>query len=202
MKLLAKINFKSSNSKLYFLSIGALMVLLSPPHLFGMQPQNSYTPKPIVSSQHKIISKSSLNISGKPVRITIPDVNIDLPVDEGYYDKSSGTWTVSPNHAQFAVMTMPANNRAGTTFIYGHGTDAVFGKIGENPPPVGTIAQIYTDNNHIFSYQLQSVHNYNPKDTSLLDNVTNGPPQLLVQTCTGIYSQWRTMFLFTLEKAQ
>jgi len=202
MKLLPIINFKSGNSKFYLLTIGAMIAILSSPRSFGLQHAYDAVSKTATISQHKIISQSSLNISGQPVRITIPDSGIDLPVDEGRYDKASGAWTLSPTHAKFAVMTMPANNRAGTTFIYGHGTDAVFGRIGENPPPIGTIAQLFTSNNHVFTYRLDSVSDYNPKNTSPLANVMSGSPRLLVQTCTGLYSQWRTIFQFSLEKAQ
>ena len=64
----------------------------------------------------------------------------------------------------------------GTTFIYGHGTDAVFGKIGSSPPPSGTIAEITTDNGHVFTYVLQAVKNYEPSDTSVLQDTTSGQP--------------------------
>jgi hypothetical protein len=138
--------------------------------------------------------------SGKPVRIVIAAAGIDLPIDDGIYNSSDGSWTLSDTRAQFALLSRLANDHAGTTFVYGHGTDAVFGKIGNNPPAIGTIAELHTDNDHIFTYSLQTVKNYEPSDTSIFDDMSSGSPQLIVQTCTGAFSEWRTMFTFRFEK--
>lgn len=97
----------------------------------------------------------------------------------------------------FATLSKQPNNKAGMTFIYGHGTEKVFGKIGNNHPAVGSIAEIYTDNNHVFTYSLKAIENLKANDTWILKNKHSGPPRLIIQTCTGIYSQWRTMFEYT-----
>ncbi len=138
-------------------------------------------------------------VSGKPVRIVIPSYNIDLSIDEGYYNSQSSEWTLSEDHAQFAMMTTLANNSSGNTFIYGHGTDAVFGKIGENHPSVGTQALLYTDNGHVLSYVFSTSQDMTPNDTSIFDQ-KGGTSRLTVQTCTGAFSEWRTMFQFDFEK--
>jgi hypothetical protein len=197
--MLQKLRFISSIATIYILTIGTITGLLYSSHLFGT-PVWAVT-KPVIV-QHKPIKLPPKVISGKPVRIVIASSGIDLPLDEGNYDPTAGTWTLSDTHAQFAVMTAPANDHAGTTFIYGHGTDAVFGKIGSNHPATGTVAQIYTDNNHVFSYTLQTVRDMQPTDTSILNGTSSGSPQLVVQTCTGIFSEWRTMFIFAFEKVQ
>ncbi len=146
-------------------------------------------------------AKPARSISGTPTRIVIAAADIDLRVDKGGYNETTGTWTLSPTHAQFATETMPANNAKGMTFIYGHGTDAVFGKIGKNPPPLGTKAKLYTSNGHVFTYVLQEVRDFEPSDTSVFAKATSGAPRLVVQTCTGMFDQWRTMFTFSLEKS-
>lgn len=169
-------------------------ILLESSHLFGEPVWAVQKPQ---SVRHNKMVYAPKTIAGKPVRIVIADSGIDLSLDEGTYNESTGTWTLDDTHAQYATMTALANDHAGTTFIYGHGTDAVFGKIGSNPPLVGTVAQLYTDNNRIFSYKLQSVKNLQPTDTSIFDDTTDGPPQLVVQTCTGALSQWRTMFTYS-----
>lgn len=137
-------------------------------------------------------------ISGKPVRLVIPGSNIDLPIDEGFYNEADGSWTLSDFHLQYAMMTMPANNHSGNTFIYGHATEQVLGKIAEQPPAVGSTAQVYTDNGHVFTYRFKSSRSLTPDDTSIFSY--NGPPILTVQTCTGSVSEWRTMFTFSFEK--
>jgi hypothetical protein len=44
-------------------------------------------------------------ITGKPLRIVISDVGIDLPIDEGRYNPADGSWSLSGYHAQFAMIT-------------------------------------------------------------------------------------------------
>lgn len=142
------------------------------------------------------------SISGQPVRIVIPIKNIDLPVDEGRYDDTNKSWTLSTTHAEFAISTMPANDQGGTTFIYGHGTYAVFGKLGADHPPTGSLAQVHTDNHHVFIYALQSIRNLKPSDTSILRDISEGPPRLIIQTCTGAFSEWRTEFIYGLQRVE
>lgn len=194
--MLQKLRFISSILVLYVLTIGTIGFTLYSSHLFGT---------PVWAKPPTIVHKAPVPlppkvIAGKPIRITIASAGIDLPVDEGTYNSADGSWTLSDTHAQFATMTQPANDHAGTTFIYGHGTDAVFGKIGITPPPTGTVAQIYTDNGHVFFYTLQTVTDYSPADTSILENTSTGSPRLIIQTCTGAFSEWRTMFTFAFQK--
>jgi hypothetical protein len=134
-------------------------------------------------------------ISGQPIRIVIPSESLDLPVDPGYYDPTSGGWTLSGYHAQFAMLSTLANNISGNTFIYGHNNDYVFGALRHNTPGVGALAFIYTSNGHIFEYAFQSVQSLSPTDVSAL--AYNGPSVLTIQTCTGSLNEWRTMYRFT-----
>lgn len=194
--MLRIIRYYSSITILYILTIGTIGIMLQASHLFG----GDVRAEPRQPTVRKPVRHSELAIAGSPVRITIPTSGIDLVVDEGDYDQATKTWTLSPTHAQFAVMTTRPNNYAGTTFIYGHGTDAVFGKIGTNHPPIGTHAQLHTDNHRVFVYELQEVRDLKPSDTSILHNTSVGPPQLIVQTCTGALSEWRTMFIFAFRK--
>lgn len=195
--MLRKIRFFSSVGALYIMTIGTIGGILYSSHLFGApvwaKPATVVVYKKPAPLPPKVIS-------GKPTRVTIGSAGIDLPVTDGTYNESDGSWTLSDTQAQFAVMTVPANNHAGMTFIYGHGTDPVFGKIGTNTPPAGTIAEVQTDTNHTFRYVLQEVKNYTPNDASILENPADGSPRLVIQTCTGAFSEWRTMFVFAFEK--
>lgn len=137
-------------------------------------------------------------ISGKPVRIVIPDSGIDLPVDEGYYNSAERSWTLSGYHAHFAMVSSPANDAGGDTFIYGHNNNYVFGPLRHAAPEPGATALLYTDNGHVFSYSFQSSVSLNPDDTLILDY--KGPPILTIQTCTGSVDEWRTFFKFKFEK--
>ena len=189
-----KLWFFGSVGALSFLTFGTIGAILQASHLF-VQPVQA---APAVTAA--LSPTPPQVVAGKPIRITIPSASIDLPLDDGVYNPVDGSWTLSDTRAQFALMTVPANNHAGTTFVYGHGTDAVFGRIGTSRPAVGTSAYLYTDNGHVFAYRLTATSDLQPSDTSLFDNVSSGPPRLVVQTCTGIFSEWRTMFDFAFEE--
>ena len=194
--MLQRIRFFSSILVLYVLTIGTIGLMFYSSHLFGTPAWAQQPPAIIIKKPMPLPPKV---ISGKPVRIAIASSGIDLIIDDGSYSADDGSWTLSDTHAQFATMTQLANDHTGTTFIYGHGTDTVFGKIGTSPPPTGTTAEVTTDNGHVFTYVLQTVKNYEPSDTSLLQNTADGPPRLIIQTCTGAFSEWRTMFTFRFQ---
>ena len=200
--MLQKINLYSSIASVYLLTIGVISATLYASHAFGAPVWAISKPTPIYQKSVPIVNAIPDTISGKPARLVIPARNIDLPIDEGRYDEASNTWTLSPTHVKFAITTMPANDQSGATFVYGHGTDSVLGRIGTNHPPKGSIAEIHTDNDHVFTYALQSIHNLNPTNTSFLRNITSGPPRLILQTCTGTFSEWRTEFIFSFKKVQ
>jgi sortase (surface protein transpeptidase) len=147
---------------------------------------------------HTPVIKAVPIISGRPVRIVIPDSGIDLPVDPGYYDAATDSWTLSGYNAQFAMISTLANDHAGETFIYGHNNNYVFGALRHNTPALGAQALIYTDNNRIFSYTFANSTSVDPSDVSYLNYA--GPPQLVIQTCTGSFNEWRTMYVFNFDK--
>lgn len=163
----------------------------------GVPTQTPVSAAPVVASIKAPEKPKFVLISGKPVRIVIPDSGIDLPVTDGYYNEADGSWTLSGDHAQFAMVSFLANNASGSTFIYGHGTDTVFGRLGAQTPAVGSVAKLYTDNGHVFVYSFDSTRNLTPDDTSVL--AYTGPAILTIQTCTGSFSEWRSMFQFHFE---
>lgn len=195
--MLRKIYFISSIATIYILTLGSIVALLYSSPILGLSAQAAPEPQPV---SFKPIAKIPETISGKPVRIVIADRRIDLAIQDGGYDYKTRSWTLSDSNAQFAVASSPANDQKGATFIYGHGTNAVFGKIGSNPPPAGTRAQLFTNNGHTFEYELKSVQNLKPTDTWILKNTHKGSPKLIVQTCTGAFSEWRTMFIFSFKE--
>jgi LPXTG-site transpeptidase (sortase) family protein len=136
-------------------------------------------------------------LSGKPTHITIPSVNIDLKVVPGYYYATSKSWSLSLNDAQYGVMTAPANNKQGMTFIYAHYRKGVFLNLPKIQPGAQVI--ITTDNGHTFTYSFARSIVTSPSDTSLFKY--HGKPLLVLQTCTGLWYQDRQLFLLDLVKA-
>lgn len=182
---------------LYLFTIGTIGYSLQPSRLLST-PVHAESNKPAKTIP---VPPRFVLVSGLPVRITVPDYGIDLAIQNGTYN-ADGSWTLSETAAQFATLSVPANNAAGNTFVYGHGTDAVFGKLGATTPLPETIAHIYTDTNQRFTYRFQETRNLTAADTWIFDDVITGPPRLTIQTCTGSFSEWRTMFTFVFEKVE
>jgi LPXTG-site transpeptidase (sortase) family protein len=136
------------------------------------------------------------HVSGEPVHITLPSVNINLDVIRGYHNTQNNTWTLTLDKAQWGVLTAPANDKSGATFIYGHYRRSVFSSL----PKIqtGAIAKVKTDKGNTFVYKFRASSIVPPSDTSVFEY--HGKPILIVQTCTGIHFENRQLFIFDLVK--
>ncbi|HEX4774584.1 MAG TPA: sortase [Candidatus Saccharimonadales bacterium] len=194
--LVEKVRYYSSVSTVYLLTLLFAFMAVHPPAykkqavILARAVQLSSLP----AAQHITV------ITGEPVRIVIPGSGIDLPVDQGYYNSSQASWTLSGYHAQYAMISQLANNVAGDTFLYGHNNNYVFGALRHNTPAVGAQALIYTDNGHIFEYNFVSATSLAPDDASIFSY--EGPPVMTIQTCTGSLNEWRTMYRFNFVRVQ
>jgi len=126
----------------------------------------------------------------------IPSLNLELPIDEGFYNESDSTWTLSGYNAHFAMPTMLANNQEGNTLVYGHNNKYVFGPLNKLQP--GAQLEIRTDNGHMFYYTYESAVSVQPDDLSVF--TYEGPPILTLQTCTGNWNELRTLSTFSLTR--
>jgi LPXTG-site transpeptidase (sortase) family protein len=148
-------------------------------------------PAPLPAKDDKVIGE----VSGRPVRVTVASVGIDLPVIDGNYDTASNTWTLTRTNAQFATPSKLANNNSGTTFIYGHDTKAVFHRL--QVIKAGAIATVTTDNGYRFTYELRDSVIVTPLSITEV-TAPSAEPRLTLQTCYGSTSADRRMFHFYL----
>lgn len=132
------------------------------------------------------------SVSGKPVSLDIPSLQINLPVIDGRYDASTHGWTLTSDSAQYFVDSARPNNVGGKTFIYGHYRKNVFSDLHNIRP--GAALSLDTDNGYRFNYKFESSFTTSPSDLSVLDNTKK--PVLYVQTCTGLFFQHRQIFSF------
>jgi len=137
-------------------------------------------------------------VSGKPITIQLPDRSIDLEVTDGSFNRWTQSWTLSNDKAHFATNTTPANNQEGLTFIYGHNTDKVFGALNNIQP--GDIAIVRTDTGHTFTYKYRDSKEVAPTDVSLFNY--RGAPVLVLQTCSGAWSEKRHLLTFDLVEVK
>jgi LPXTG-site transpeptidase (sortase) family protein len=143
--------------------------------------------------------KSTVVISGKPVRVLIPSAGIDLPIVDGTYDSDKKLWSVSYVAANYATNTPLINNSKDRTIIYGHALKNIFGNL-QNVKE-GDKAYIYTDNGHIFGYTYASTQIVLPNNTDVFNQLT-GPAGVYLMTCDGLWSSERRIVLFNLESAK
>ena len=135
-------------------------------------------------------------IQGQPTELLIPSLNMDLPVIPGYYDARTKAWTLTLSEVQYATITPQPNNLEGNTFLYGHYRQAVFAWL--HTIPSGAQAIVKTSNGHTFYYQLASIRTTDPGDDSVF--TYRGKPILTIQTCTGLFFQYRQFYTFNLIK--
>lgn len=136
--------------------------------------------------------------SGWPVRLVVDELELDLKVSPGKFDTKSGTWTISDTKAYYAIPTPLPNDRAGTTLIYGHNDWRVFNILHLLDP--GDTLRVYTKEGLVFHYVFKSAKNYKPTDATAIRN--DGPPRMILQTCTGNWNEWRRLFTFELTKVK
>jgi hypothetical protein len=133
--------------------------------------------------------------SGNPTRIVISSIGLDLAVGTGSYDSNTGSWTIDDTKAYFADVSVPLNNRSGTTIIYGHNQGPVFGALHTILPVAETV--VYSDSGYNFHYVYQSMQQVLPSDTSVFQD--NGKPKLVLLTCSGGWDTYRSLYVFKLE---
>ncbi len=133
--------------------------------------------------------------TGVPTRIVIPSLKIDLVVGVGSFNAASRSWTIDASRAFYADISLPANNSNGRTLIYGHAQWQVFGNLPDIRPQAEAI--VYTDSGYEFHYSYQSRTDVVPTDTTIFS--ASGPPTLVLQTCSGNWDAYRTMYYFKFE---
>lgn len=183
--------------RLNILVISAGMLLLA----WVVSPISSFNPNKVAANPvpvTQVVTKKKPTISGMPVRITVPALAIDLPVEPGIYDPATSSWTIANKKAFFATLTALSNDRAGNTLIYGHNNRSVFRALHSISAPAQ--AYVYTDNGYIFVYEFQTAAVVNPSDTSIFGY--KGRPILTLQTCDGTWNEVRKLFTFTLKDTE
>ncbi len=189
---LRKIRYYGSVSILYVLTLLFAGYLLRPNYFSKPAVVVAYSPPPVVA---KVVAAKPV-ISGKPVEVVIPSLKIDKLLEEGFYNPDNRTWTLKGDKAYFAMPSSLPNDSNGNTLVYGHYNPKVFYYLKKITP--GGIAEIKTDNGHVFTYTFTSAEDLKPNDVSVFSYV--GPPRLTIQTCTGSFFELRKLFHFSLTQ--
>lgn len=137
-------------------------------------------------------------VIGVAERLEIQSLSIDIAVKPGAYDPKSGTWQVDESASFHADTTVPVNDTNGASLIYGHARWGIFGALPDIQP--GAEAVVHAKDGLIFVYTFASVDQVEPTDVSML--TSEGDPRLLLQTCSGLFDQYRTVATFSLKEVK
>ncbi len=121
------------------------------------------------------------NVSVKktePVRIMLPSIGVDLPIDETIIHKN--TWEIYENGASH--LSSSANpGEEGNIIIYAHNTKDRFGKLEEVKK--GEIIKVYSEDNKAYTYEVTNILTVNPTQINVL--LPTKEEMLTIYTCTG-----------------
>jgi sortase (surface protein transpeptidase) len=131
---------------------------------------------------------------GTPKRLVISSLGMDLAVGVGSFDKANGSWTIDATKAFYADVSIKTNDTSGITLIYGHAQWPIFGNLHSIAPQ--SKAYVDTDNGYRFNYVYQSMEQVLPTDVSVFKD--DGKPTLVLQTCSGAWDTYRSLFSFKL----
>ncbi len=129
-------------------------------------------------------------ITGKPSRILIPSLSMDLAIVDGVYSQNTKTWTLSSDKAHYALPSVQPNDDKGNTLIYGHYRPEVFARL--HTIKVGAEIQVLTDNGYRFIYSYRETKAVDPTNVDIF--AYEGKPQLTIQTCSGAWMQNRQFY--------
>lgn len=146
----------------------------------------------------KAVAKTSPSIvQGTPRHIVVPSLGIDASIEDGSYDPTTGKWTLSEESAFYATPTDLANSGSGNTFIYGHNSQKIFGKLIHIQ--AGAEVTVTTDNGYAFTYIYVGTDAAKPTDVQAALTYSGTTPRLTLQTCAGAWNQTRQLFYFDLK---
>ncbi len=119
-----------------------------------------------------------------PARITIEDLKIDLPMEEGFI--KNGVWQISDTSASH-LNTSARPGEGGNIVIYGHNKKIIFGSL-----PFARIGAkiVVTDKTgKKYNYEVTSKDNVSPDRVDLLYPTSS--EELTIYTCTGLFDSQR-----------
>ncbi len=113
-----------------------------------------------------------------PVKISIPSIKTDLPIEEKLIEK--GIWQISNKGvSHLATSAYPGN--PGNIIMYGHNTDERLGRL--QFIKTGEIIKITSTNGRVFEYKVKTVEVVKPTDIDRLMSYSG--ETLTIYTCIG-----------------
>lgn len=125
-----------------------------------------------------------------PVRLEIPDLDINLPVFPATITK--GTWETTRSGVSFLTSSSAPGTRGNSVF-YGHNTPNLLGKLSRVKPGQEVIV-VRQDGSRV-TYTVQFTAIVTPNQTHILDQTED--ERLTMFTCAGLFDQKRFVAVAT-----
>lgn len=126
---------------------------------------------------------------GTPLTVTLPRLQINMPVAKGTYHPSTQTWTIDSKHAFYLV---PPDGATATPIIYGHDNPKVFMALGGVAP--NEVLYITNTFGKALLFRYVSDITLDPTDIGIL--TAYYPKSVLLLTCSGIHFEHRRVMRF------
>jgi len=139
------------------------------------------------------ITETVIQTNPKAVRIIIPDVNMDLPVEEGAIQ--NGVWSISENGATHLNISENPGGK-GNVVIYGHNKNNLFGPIRWLND--GALIKLVNEDGEEFDYKVSVKVEVKPTELSYV--MPKGEEILTLYTCSGFADSKR--FILTAKRVQ
>lgn len=127
---------------------------------------------------------SAVNRAEIPTRITIKDLDIDLPIEEGFI--KDDVWQIA-DRATSHLNTSARPGEGGNIVIYGHNKKVIFGSLPF--ARIGAKITITDKSGKAFNYKVTDKLYVNPNRVDLLYPTNH--EELTIYTCTGLFDSQR-----------
>lgn len=126
---------------------------------------------------------------GRPVRVSVQSVGIDLAIEEGSYNKETQTWSIDEAKAFYANLSdLPANIN-GNTVVYAHNKKDAFYNLKDIKP--GDKIMLTLDSGKVFTYEYFGDEVVSPENSQVFSY--DDMPRLTLITCDGNLSLERRL---------
>ena len=145
-----------------------------------------YTLNPVNENSLSIVPEISEQ-TVKPNQIIIPDLNVNLTVEQGHIE--NGTWTLNDYSALYAQGSSSLDSQNGNTIIYAHARNGLFKDL--RSLKKGSKIKLTGDDGKEYTYKVIGGELIKPEEIKKIMKI--GSHQLTLFTCDGPQDEHRLL---------
>lgn len=149
-----------------------------------------YTPNKLTFTDYKPRFFVPVNTTHFPVKLTLPDLQIDVPIIPSKI--TNGIWETTDKGASY-LLSSPIPGTVGNSIIYAHDFTNLFGPL-VNAKPGEKIIVSYSDGTRI-DFVIAGTQIVSPSESSILSESQD--KRITLYTCTGWFETMRFVVVAT-----